>query len=306
VLSRRHIREALVPPIPPAIAASGIDEQVELIRISPEAISSEEMSRMWSALDAQYRLSMAYKVSVAFIESALSPGTALPATRRTITFIPTLGAHLSSVSAEGSTNPVLTMADIAVIEGTGLATEGLSLRFGDIAHTPASDQARPNIITLPLGDLATPPLPGLVPLRAVISPELGDPPVPHDALVSNTIAMPLAATFTHVLNPVSERIVDGVTYRTGDLTLTTTPAIGIRQSVSLSLNQLGSSMPRQYSFEAPQDNGIAAPATTTTQITFRYTDVAVGTYLLRLRVSGVDSPLAVDGAGLFDSPQVTI
>lgn len=306
VLSRRHIRDALQPPIPAAIAASGIDTQVELIRLSPEAISSEEMSRMWSALDAQYRLSMAYKVSVAFIESDRAPGPALPVTRRLIRVLPTLGAHLTSVTAQGGAGPALTMADTAVIEGTSLSTEGLSLRFGEVSHTPTVTQIRPTSIVLPLADLATPPLPGLVPLSAVISPDLGDPPVPHGALISNTVAMPLAATFTHVLTPDTERVVDGVTYRSGDLTLTTTPPVGARQTVSLSLNGLGGVSQRQYSFDAPRDNGVVAPAETTAQIVFRYRDVAAGDYLMRLRVDGVDSPLGASGAGTFDSPQVTI
>jgi len=306
VLSRRHIRDALQAPVPAVIAASGIDAQAELIRISPEAISSEEMSRMWSALDAQYRLSMAYKVSVAFIESESAPGSALPVTRRLIRVLPTLGAHLTGVSAQGGDGQALTMADTVVIDGTSLATDGLSLLFGTVTHMPTAAQITPLRIVLPLADLATPPLPGLVPLSAVIAPDLGDPPVPHQALRSNTVALPLAATFTHVVTPDSERDVDGVTYRTGDLTLTTTPAIGARQRVSLSLNQLGSARPRHYSLDAPRDNGVTAPAETTTQIVFRYTDVAAGDYLLRLRVDGVDSPLGFDGAGNFDSPQVTI
>jgi len=306
VLSRQHIRDALQAPIPAAIAASGIDSQTELIRISPEAISSEEMSRMWAALDAQYRLSMAYKVSVAFIESATAPGAALPATRRLIRVLPTLGAHLTGVTAQGGDGQALTMADTVVIDGTSLATEGLSLRFGTVDHIPASAQITPTRIALPLADLATPPLPGLVAVNAVISPDLGDPPVPHQALVSNTVAMPLAATFTHAVTPDTERVVDGVTYRTGDLTLTTTPVIGARQRVSLSLNQMGSATPRQYSFDAPRDNGVTPPAETTGQVVFRYTDVAAGDYLMRLRVDGVGSPLGFDGAGNFDSPQVTI
>jgi hypothetical protein len=309
VLTREHIRASLVPPIPAPVAASGIDEQVELIRISPEAISSEEMSRMWSALDAQYRLSMAYKVSVAFIESDVSPGAALPVTRRTITVLPTLGAQLTGVSVVGSDASTLTMADTAEITGTGLNTEGLALRFGELNHTPTPAQIRPSGISLPLADLTTAPLPGLVPLRAVISPALGIPPVPHAALFSNTIAMPLAATFTLVHTPDTERVVDGVTYRTGDLALTTTPAIGARQLVTLGLNQLGApagSAARRYNFSAPGDNGVTPAAETTTQVIFRYTDVAAGDYLLRLRVDGVDSPLSVDGNGVFDGPQVTI
>ena len=309
VLSRDAIRSALVPPVPAPVAAAGLDEQVDLIRISPEAISLEEMSRMWSALDAHYRPSLAYRVSVVLLESALSPGTALPATRRSFRAIPTLGAQLVALRAAAGPAQTLTMADTLVVEGAGLAADGLSLMFGELAHVPAPDQVRASAITLALTDLATAPLPGLVPVRAVIATPLGDPPVPHGALSSNTLALPLAATFTHAVTPVSSRVVDGVTYHSGDLTLTTVPAIGIRQRVELTMNRRGAGPgvpPRAYSFAPPRDNGVVPPAETTTTLVIRYTDVAAGEYLLRLRVDGVDSPLGTDAGGAFASPSVTL
>ncbi|WP_299621922.1 DUF4255 domain-containing protein [Pelagibius sp.] len=315
LLTRQQIREALnppppAPPLPAPITTSGIDEQVEMIRISPESITSEEMSRMWSALDAQYRPSVAYKVSVALLESTLSPGPALPARRRIIKTIPTVGARITDLRNAADGDPTITMASSIVIEGEGFAVSGLSLLFGGQAHTPQPDQIRASQITLPLSDLATAPLPGLVPLQIAIDSDLGDPPVAHRALVSNTVALPLSATFTFTTTPVSERVVDGVTLRTGDAALTITPAVGRRQALQLSFNEIAAPAgraPRHYAFDAPRDNGITVPnVDTTTTVTFRYRDVAAGDYLLRLRVDGVDSPLGVDGNGVFDSPQVTI
>jgi hypothetical protein len=51
------------------LARSNLAEQVEQISISPEFMSTEELSRMWSALQARYRPSVAYKVSAAVITS---------------------------------------------------------------------------------------------------------------------------------------------------------------------------------------------------------------------------------------------
>jgi Pvc16 N-terminal domain len=315
VMSRAQIRTALnppppAPPIPAQIAASGIDEQIELIRVQPESVNSEELSRMWSALDAQYRPSMAYKVSVALLESNLSPGGALPARRRIIKAIPSLGASITSLRNAADPQAAITLADSILIEGAGFAVSGLTVNFAGQAHTPQPDQVRATQITLPLTDLASAPRPGLVPVQVVISSDLGDPPVPHAGLPSNTVALPLAATFTTTLTPVSERVVDTVTYRTGDAALTITPAVGRRQKLRLAFNEIGAPAtrpPRHYLFDAPRDNGLPTPGPdTTANVTFRYSDVAAGSYLLRLRVDGVDSPLGVDGNGVFDSPQVTI
>ena len=51
------------------LASSGLAEQVEQITISPEFMSTEELSRLWSALQARYRPSAAYRVSAALLEA---------------------------------------------------------------------------------------------------------------------------------------------------------------------------------------------------------------------------------------------
>jgi hypothetical protein len=78
ILHRNVIRTALaalsapgggsiVPPALAALAASDLADQVEQITICPQFLSSEEMSRLWSALQARYRPSVAYKVSLVLI-----------------------------------------------------------------------------------------------------------------------------------------------------------------------------------------------------------------------------------------------
>ncbi|MGA7671534.1 MAG: DUF4255 domain-containing protein [Nitrolancea sp.] len=46
-----------------ALAASGIAERAEQITIAPEFLSTDETSRLWSALQARYRPSVTYRVS---------------------------------------------------------------------------------------------------------------------------------------------------------------------------------------------------------------------------------------------------
>lgn len=51
-----------------ALAASSLADQVERIQICPQFLGAEEMSKIWSALQARYRLSAAYKVSAVLID----------------------------------------------------------------------------------------------------------------------------------------------------------------------------------------------------------------------------------------------
>jgi hypothetical protein len=50
-----------------ALAGSDLPEQVEQVKITPEFLSIEEQSRLWSALQAKYRPSATYKVSLVLL-----------------------------------------------------------------------------------------------------------------------------------------------------------------------------------------------------------------------------------------------
>lgn len=52
-----------LPPAYQAIAAAGAGAYISEVRITPEFLSAEETSKLWSALQAKYRPSLTYKVS---------------------------------------------------------------------------------------------------------------------------------------------------------------------------------------------------------------------------------------------------
>jgi len=79
VLERERIRSSLnalshtrdrrvIPPAQAALASSPLADQVERLTITPEFLSTEEISKLWSALQAKYRPSATYKVSAVFID----------------------------------------------------------------------------------------------------------------------------------------------------------------------------------------------------------------------------------------------
>ena len=82
VLTRESIRRTLAPAspvngavLPPplnALVASELADQVEQIRVVPETMSLEEVSKLWTAIQSHYRPTAAYQASVVLIESRRS------------------------------------------------------------------------------------------------------------------------------------------------------------------------------------------------------------------------------------------
>lgn len=84
-LARPAIREALaavsssaggrvVSPALAALARSNLAERVERIRITPEFLSAEDMSKLWSSLQARYRPSVTFKVAAVVIAGSEDAG----------------------------------------------------------------------------------------------------------------------------------------------------------------------------------------------------------------------------------------
>ena len=102
VLTRNAIRTALNPPTPPvtggllpsiykALSAADLAEQFEQIKITPSVMNTEELSKLWTAVQSSYRPTAAYMASVVLIEMprparsplpVLSRGKVDPATKR--------------------------------------------------------------------------------------------------------------------------------------------------------------------------------------------------------------------------------
>ncbi len=62
--------KSLMPPAQAALSASGIMDQVEQIKVTPQFLTFEDMSKVWSALQARYRPSVSYRVSAVIIDGS--------------------------------------------------------------------------------------------------------------------------------------------------------------------------------------------------------------------------------------------
>jgi hypothetical protein len=70
------------------LAASSLADQFELLKISLHPMGSEETSKLWSAIQVNYRPSVAYQVSVVLIETEAPTRAPFPVLQRSIVALP--------------------------------------------------------------------------------------------------------------------------------------------------------------------------------------------------------------------------
>ena len=99
--------------------------------------------------------------------------------------------------------------------------------------------------------------------------------------------------------PKTTRTVGATTYHSADVTVDLDPVVGKEQRVTFLLDELTAVDPNAYAFVSASRTADSAT------ITIRAVDVIPGSYLLRVRVDGAESPLDVTG-DTYSDPQVTL
>jgi len=327
VLPRAAIRRSLAPPspvtagggLPPslqALSTSELAEQVELVKIAPQSITTEEISRMWTAFQAKYRPTAVYQATVVLIESQRSTRSSLPVRQRNVyveTFRQPFIESLLSQSNAGAPilpdQPILAGQNL-VIAGRQLRGDVTSVNIGGITVVPANPTDTLIVVAIPDGLQA-----GVQGVQVGQQVLMGSPPVPHPGVESNLAAFVLRP---QIVGPVgvSNLQGSGPDPRSADLTIQVNPAIGDAQRVTLLLNELvaplsppSSAPTRAYSFAAPPRVPVSpppGPPGASHNITVPISGVLAGAYLVRLQVDGAESPLDADPSGRYVTPQVTI
>ena len=314
VLPRGAITAALSPPLPPGqpkeLLGSRLADQVEQITVTPESLTTEEISRLWTALGAHYRPSAAYQVTVVLVQPARSAVGPLPVAARTLASMPFTQIVIEQiVAATGDGMPILPTSTL-LIKGQNLRGDDTRLLIGGMEFIPNPKNLTATQITFPLPG----PLPagfhaGLLGVQIVQEVRLGLPPAAHPIFKSAAFGIALRPIIVASAENLVITVIAGVTYKAGDVKVDFTPNVGRNQDAILLLNEFNppSNRPaRAYSFAAPPDNGIALPATPDTPtIQFPFKNVAAGTYLVRVQIDGAESVLSLV-AGIYTNPQVTI
>ncbi|HEU0297981.1 MAG TPA: DUF4255 domain-containing protein [Longimicrobium sp.] len=296
VLARSAIRSALASPatgpispnLSKALRAADLPDQVEQIKITPASMNTEEMSRLWSALQAHYRPTAAYQVSVVLIESrrparsappVLTRGPRDPGGReRGIVAEPGLLPPVPMIESvePPASQPAARLGDTVSVtghhlNGTNREVELTSERLGVRRTVAAAAGDGYALLQFVLPNLPADFATGVYRLAARVQ-RAGDP----GPRSTNQLPLVIAPEITTPLvpPPVVARAAG-----TAVVTLDVRPRVRPGQTASLILGER----------EAPAD-AITAPAGT---LTFRFPNAEAGTFLARLRVDGIDS-LVVD------------
>jgi len=296
VLARDAIRAALTPsPLPgssleQALLAAGLADQIELVKITPENLDSEEMSKLWTATLSHLRPSAAYRATVVLIEAeeparsplpVLTRGKPVPGTERDegVLVQPFLDPPLPTLEEVRpvSEQVVARLGEAVNLIGHHLDGSARTVLLGngrfDIEQSLAAAAGNePDRVefTIPTAASADYPV-GVysVGIRLIRPAESG----PRE---SNRLALTVAPAVTGL--PMTVARVGG----TASFTINFRPALREGQRAVLVLGQ------QEY---APQTPAAPGPWTSLDFVIENAPPAAAPGHLARLRIDGIDSPI---------------
>lgn len=283
MLARDAIRTALNPPGPPvtgdqlpsvyqALRASDLADQYEQIKITPAAMNTEELSKLWTALQAHYRPTAAYQVTVVLVESRRGTRSSLPVLTRGIPL------HASALPPFPEVESVAYAAKQAAAQlGENITLAGHDLDGSQHALRLANSRLGLDALLSPAASAVAGAVRFTLPNDPLIHPA-GLHTAQLRLLRSGSTAPVFTGAFPVTLAPRVSGLPPSVNLdANGNLSLTPTvaPQLWPGQTVSLLLGGI-------EAFAQPFTAKTATP-------TFVFNDLPPGTYRVRLRVDGVDS-----------------
>lgn len=288
VVPRSIIQDALtallahVSPENTLVAGSTLSNQLEHIRITPEALTTEEIYRLWTAFQTNYRPTTSYQVSVVVIQDTQAFTSNLPVQKRTVLALP-----LQSPVIDSMTSGSIAAGQVLTVNGSnflGNSPADTLVSFDSAAGiSPDIVQGNYLRITLPASLFA-----GTRTLRVLRNVTFPGSTVPHPGFSSSATPFQLIPTIQGA-SPFTATL--GVPF-----TITLSPAVGSTQQATLYIGD--NAIPID---ERPT----TGPATSTT-LTFPIpATLPSGLFPLRVEIDGAQSKLTPNSIGQF-TPQVQV
>lgn len=276
---REAVRDLLptpgVDPLLSALGNAGIADQLEQITLTPEYLSNEDMSKLWSALQSSYRSSATYVATVVLIEVEKPSVSALPVLTRGITARPSLippTPTLMSIEYPGQQIAAHLGETVAI---TGYNLNGPNARAKlQMLNTEISDEfllinANSERVEFVMPNDAAVWRAGVYQLSLPMNDAVGN------SIESNQLTLTIAprfSAFTATRNPDATLNVD----------ITINPEVDDTQSISMILGQTQKTV---------EEIVLPPLVDTVDEVHFIFPDIPAGNYWARVRVNGVDSLL---------------
>ncbi|MET0936670.1 MAG: DUF4255 domain-containing protein [Luteibacter sp.] len=296
LLPRKGLRKALagvtatdVPPQLTAIAASNLADQFEIVKLSPEVLSTEEISRLWTAFGAKYRPSVAYVASCVIIQRTDALRAARPVATSNLLVVPLQRPGILDVQPS-----TIAVGGTLVLTGAQLYAPGVRVVFPKETVVPDPGGTMERLTVKVPGTLYA----GVNTVAVTQPVDFHTPDgATREGAQSNVVAFMLVPTPGAVPLTIA---------RGGTLTVTVTPPVRYDQDADIIIGDVAIRVPPRPAPPDPWPSPLPPGWGTTPGVSVVVpATVPLGAALLRVRVDGAESPLLPVG-GPFTSPSIQV
>ncbi|BCL35105.1 hypothetical protein NSMS1_15520 [Nostoc sp. MS1] len=268
------------------VSISKLAEQIGQIKLSPEFLSMEDNSKIWSALQTHYRPSASYLASMILIDS------------QEINYSECGNTGLwnepsiEQVTALTQTQPLIFAGNTIMIRGKRLRGEITRIRLNNTEKLLVPENIKETQISFKLPDDL------YIGVQTIQVVHLTIANAGHiENMTSNVAAVIIHPKISVLLRQVVDSAAE---LHSVELTVKFHPQLRKTQRVVLLLNEISS--PHTLA----QSIVVSSPDDDTDVMNIAVKNIQPGTYLVRVQVDGVASPLEMNQTGEYHSPQVTI
>jgi hypothetical protein len=182
------------------LARSGLSDQVEQIKLSPDFLDHDEISKIWTSVQAKFRPSAFYTASVVLIRAERPVRKPLPVKTVSSPVFPIRRPHIDGIMPKAGADAPLSPGDVIDIHGRRLDADDIAIRIDSTLHTGVSARDDSHIEFALPADLA----PGPHNLQVVHRRELTDPETgdvlgePRTIFESNVAPLPIRPDITSI------------------------------------------------------------------------------------------------------------
>jgi len=258
-----------------ATGLTTLADQVELVKLTPQPLSAEEINRLWTAFQAHYRATASYLATVVLIRRQRPTRVSLPVQTRNILVQPMEQPVIDDIAPA-----MVAVGEVLRLRGrhfVGELASDTTVTFdGATVVTPDLVQDRFIRVTAPATLLA-----GVRMIQVTRAVRFGAPTDPHVGPQSNPATFML---LPQIVTPPAS-VARGAT-----LSLTINPPVGRRQRASLLIGSQSVEL---------EPRPLSAPDTATTlnfPIPSDFTPVPAPGAPLRVRIDGAESRVTLNNA----------
>jgi Pvc16 N-terminal domain len=254
------------------IASSDLGEQVELIKLTLQNLSVEDVTKLWSSFfkTAAYKISVAYTATVVLIDGKHETGATMPVRKR-------------NIYAIAPKHPEITYIDLQVIEhgtstvsivGRNLKADDVRIDFGEgkaVDDMPEPESVADDELVVDVSTLDI----GVHQVRVVHALSIGTPEILHKGPESNAALFAIAPRFEHTADPADAAAFDSTTRK-----LTLKVEQGIKANQKKVEVIVGTQKPIEVEITSEPVTEIKVDVPQ---------EIKDGTYPIRLRVDGAET-----------------